>query len=270
MTPEDWIRAHVEPTAEIELASEEPWSTVLRVPVDGGVVWFKHCKSVWSFEPRLAATLARRWPDRVTEVIAHDDELAWLLTRDAGTRIGERDPAWIEVMCRYAELQQGEIAHADEHVAAGVPDLRLATLPQHYARLVARVGDERLRAFAPRFAELCDELASYGIPDTIQHDDLHQYNVYVRDGTPRIHDWGDSCVSQPYFSLVATLRHVDDLGISNAFLDAWGADERTVALALRVGRIAHALKGLRQLDAIGPGDEDWPRVLALAVAQTSE
>jgi hypothetical protein len=77
-------------------------------------------------------------------------------------------------------------------------------------------------------------------------------------------DWGDSCVSHPYFSLVATLRHVPDQGISRAFLDAWGGDEKTLALALRVGRIAHAFKHHIS------GDDDWPRVLALAVAQTSE
>jgi len=46
VTPAEWIRAHVEPTGPIELAAEEPWSTVLRVPVDGDILWFKHCKSV--------------------------------------------------------------------------------------------------------------------------------------------------------------------------------------------------------------------------------
>jgi hypothetical protein len=63
---------------------------------------------------------------------------------------------------------------------------------------------------------------------------------------------------------VATLRHVPDRGISRAFLDAWGADEETLALALRIGRIAHAFKHHVS------GDDDWPRVLALAVTQTSE
>jgi aminoglycoside phosphotransferase (APT) family kinase protein len=104
------------------------------------------------------------------------------------------------------------------------------------------------------------------VPETIQHDDLHQFNIYVRDGRPRILDWGDSSVGHPYFSLVATLRHVDDRGISRAFLAAWGGDEATLELALRVGRIAHAFKQ-RPRDV---PDEDWPRVVALAIAQTGE
>lgn len=244
---------------DIVLVSDEPWSTVWRLP---GGLWRKRCKGKWRFEATLTVALAARWPDRVPDVVEHGDD--WLLMRDAGMRIGEEDPRWLDAVRRYAELQQGEAAHADEHVAAGVPDRRLATLPTWYAQLVDEVRDERLRRFAPRFEALCWELASRGIPETIQHDDLHQYNVYVRDGRTRIMDWGDSCVSHPYFSLVATLRHVPDSGISRAFLDAWGGDEETLALALRLGRVAHAFKHHVS------GDEDWPRVLALAVAQIDE
>ena len=243
--------------------SDEEWSTVWRV--DGGL-WLKQCKGAWAFEAALSAALSSRWPDRVAEVVDHDADEAWMLTRDAGPQVLDDPEPWPEAVRLYAELQQGEAAHADEHVAAGVPDLRLARLPERYAALVEEVGDERLRRFGPRFAELCDELAARGIPETIQHDDLHQFNVHVLDGRPRILDWGDSSVGHPYFSLVATLRHVDDDGITRAFLDAWGGDEATLALALRVGRIAHAFK-LRPRNV---PDDDWPRVLALAVAQTSE
>ena len=245
----------------LELISDEEWSTVWRTP-DG--LWRKRCKASWRFEARLTVALAARWRDRVAEVVEHGGD--WLLTRDAGTRIAEDDDLWPDVMRLYAELQQGEAAHVEEHVASGVPDLRLARLPDRYAQLLEEVDDDRLRRFEPRFAELCDELASFGVPETIQHDDLHQFNVYVRDGRPRILDWGDSSVGHPYFSLVATLRHVDDRGITRAFLDAWGGDERMLALALRVGRIAHAFKQRPR----GVPDDDWPRVLALAIDQTSE
>jgi phosphotransferase family enzyme len=245
----------------LELVSDEEWSTVWRTP-DG--LWLKRCKGSWRFEAALTAVLASRWPDRVVEVLDHGED--WLLTRDAGRQLLDDPEPWPEVMRLYAELQQGEAAHVEEHVAAGVPDLRLARLPERYAQLLAEVDDERLRRFEPRFAELCAELAGRGVPETIQHDDLHQFNVYVRDGRPRILDWGDSSVGHPYFSLVATLRHVEDGGITRTFLDAWGGDEKTLALALRVGRIAHTFK-LRPRNV---PDDDWPRVVALAVAQTSE
>jgi hypothetical protein len=245
----------------LDLVSDEPWSTVWRTP---NGLWRKRCKGSWRFEAPLTVALASRWPDRVAEVVDHGDD--WLLTRDAGSQIAEDDPLWLDVIRRYVELQQGEAAHVEEHVAGGVPDLRLARLPECYAQLLDEVDDARLRRFEPRFAELCAELAARAVPETIQHDDLHQYNIYVRDGRPRILDWGDSSVAHPYFSLVATLRHVEDRGITRAFLDAWSGDDETLALALRVGRIAHTFK-LRPRDV---ADDDWPRVVALAIDQTSE
>ena len=81
---ESWISARVDPVGDIELAHERPWATVLRVPLADGVAWFKACASIQSFEPRLTHDLFARWPDRVAEVLAHDDERAWLLLGDAG------------------------------------------------------------------------------------------------------------------------------------------------------------------------------------------
>lgn len=191
LTPEAWLREHVEPTGELGVASEHPWATVWRVPVGDEVVWLKACRPIQAFEPRLTAVLHERWPDRVPEVIAHDEGLAYLLLSDAGVQIrelGDDAPAiWGDMVRKYAELQHGEAAFADDHLAHGVHDQRLSTLPALYEDMCSRElpGDvARLRAFAPRFAELCEELASHGIPDTVQHDDLHHTNVYARDGRP--------------------------------------------------------------------------------------
>ena len=112
---------------------------------------------------------------------------------------------------KYAELQRGEAAQAHEHLAHGVPDLRVATLPARYEDLLRRElpleSDEieRLRAFSPRFSELCDELAARGVPETVQHDDLHMANVYAQGEQLRVLDWGDASISHPFASLV---RHV--------------------------------------------------------------
>lgn len=51
---EEWIRKHVEPIGAIEATHARPWATVMRVPVVGGVIWFKACAQVQAFEPRLA------------------------------------------------------------------------------------------------------------------------------------------------------------------------------------------------------------------------
>jgi hypothetical protein len=103
---------------------ERPWASVLRVPVADGTVWFKSCAPVQAFEPRLSAGLFSRWPDRVAEVVAHDEQRNWLLLADAGTSIGEfgnQPETWLTVLPLYAELQRGEVAHSDGHLAGGCP-----------------------------------------------------------------------------------------------------------------------------------------------------
>jgi hypothetical protein len=120
---EEWIRAHVEPTAPIQAAHERPWAIVLRVPVADGVAWFKACAAVQAFEPRLTAELFARWPDRVAEVLGYD-ERAWLLTTDAGPPMrasGNPPEAWLASLPLYAELLRGEAIHADDHLAQRRP-----------------------------------------------------------------------------------------------------------------------------------------------------
>jgi hypothetical protein len=290
---EDWIRAHVEPVGPIRTAHEQPWATVLRVPIAGGVAWFKACGPVQAFEPRLTAELFSRHPDRVAEVLAHDEERAWLLLGDASTPIGafgNPPETWLVVLPLYAELQRVETAHALDHLAHGVPGLRVATLPARFEDLLRaelpldREEIERLRAFAPRFAELCDELMAASVSETVQHDDLHMSNVYVQGEQLRVLDWGDSSISHPFASLVETFRFLEEVTklppgdpwftrLRDAYLEPWGRGlEDVFALAMRIGALAHAIAWARQRDHLPPKDraefdEVFQIVLRRAVAQ---
>ena len=97
-------------------------------------------------------------------------------------------------------------------VALGVPDLRLATLPAKFEQLLSELvalpaeQRKRLERSVPRVRALCDELAGYGIPEAIQHDDFHDGQVYVRDDRYLLLDRGDACVSHPFFTLSVTLE----------------------------------------------------------------
>ena len=289
-----WIRARVDPAGPIETAHQEPWATVLRVPLAGGVAWFKACAPVQAFEPRLTAALFARWPDRVAEVLGWDRQRAWLLLADAGTplgAVGNPPRAWLEALPRYAELQRGEAAHAREHLAHGVPDLRVATLPARYEELLRPdlpLTDEergRLRGFAPRFAQLCGELAAHQVPETVQHDDLHMANVYIRGGRLRVLDWGDASISHPFASLVVTFRFLEQRNrlvpgdrwfarLRDAYLEPWGGGLAGVfALALRVGAFAHTFAWTRQRDHLPEAarlefDREFRVVLRRALAMT--
>jgi len=226
-----WIDARLaerdlEQTGEIEQPHVRWWSTVLRVPTGGGDLWFKANAWPHAFEAGLLAILERVHPGHVPELVAFDVDSGWLLMRDGGERLRElvgspRDlPHWESLLPEYAELQQALAPHLDELLGTGVPDERLAVLPGHIQALLddreaCMVGREngvtedeyrRLRALVPDFAERCVRLAAYGIPETIQHDDLHDGNVFVRDGRYLFFDWGDSCVSHPFQSLVVAMR----------------------------------------------------------------
>jgi hypothetical protein len=238
------------------------------VPITEGLVWFKACAPVQAFEPRLTAALAGRWPDRLPVVLAHDEKRAWLLLADAGEALGfgGGSEPWLSVLPRYAELQQAEAAHAAEHLDGGVPDRRLLTFPALYEAMLSRElplssGDlTRLRKFAPRFAELCAELAALGIAETIQHDDLHGANVYQDRETHRVLDWGDSCVCHAFVTPFVTFMHLEELSdlphevarLRDAYLEPWGrpAELRDAfELAQRLGAFGHVFKELRVLDA---------------------
>jgi hypothetical protein len=292
---EDRIRVHVAPVGPIRTEHERPWATVLQVPVAGGVAWFKACGPVQAFEPRLTAQLFSRHRDRVADVLAHDEERDWLLLRDAGTPIGafgNPPETWLVVLPLYAELQRVETAHAPDHLAHGVPDLRTATLPARFDELLRadlpldRGEMDRLRAFASRFAELCDELRASPVSETIQHDDLHMSNVYAQGEQLRVLDWGDSSISHPFMSLVETFRFLEEVTklppgdpwftrLRDAYLEPWGRGlEDVFALAMRVGGFAHAIAWLRQRNHLPSNDraefdEVFQIVLRRAAAQMS-
>jgi hypothetical protein len=291
---EDWIRTHVQPAGAIEVAHVRPWATVLRVPLGAGVsYWFKACGPAQAFEPRLTAGLFARWPDRVVEVVACDEERAWLLLADAGRsllKLGSPPEAWLALLPRYAELQLGEAPSAGDHRAHGVPDLRVVTLPTRYQELLRRnlplehEEVRRLRDFARRFAELCAELDGLGVPATLQHDDLHDVNVYATGKRLRVLDWGDTSISHPFASLVVTFRFValrhdlqpDDpwfARLRDAYLEPWGTGlAETFALAVRVGAFAHTFGWARHRDHLPDAerptfDRPFSVVLRRALAQ---
>lgn len=291
-----WIRAHVEPTGTIEIVHARTWATVWRVSTDHGSVFFKACTAVQAFEPRLTAELSARWPDDVATVIAHDEERGWLLLADAGTPIGASGnppEAWLRVLPRYAELQRGETRRTAEHLEHGVPDLRLTSVAARFDDLLRSdlplEPDEiaRLRSYSRRLEADLAELAAAGIPESVQHDDLHMNNLYVDAGDQlRVLDWGDSSIAHPFASLVVTFRFLaqvnglrpDDpwfVHLRDAYLEPWGRGlTSTFDLALRVGAVGHAIARKRQHDHLpmesrpnAPGEYSvvLRRALALAV-----
>jgi Phosphotransferase enzyme family len=245
------------------------------VPTAAGDLWFKAPAPDGAFEAGLTAFLARLRPGLVPELVAFDAERGWMLMRDHGTRlrslIASTDDLhhWDALLPQYAELQIAAAAHAEELLALGVPDERLAGIEAHLRKLLdepdflllgqpdALTEDEyqRMQAALPEVDALCRRLAGYGIAETVQHDDLNDGNVFVRDGSYVVVDWGDSCISHPFHTMVVTLRSVAyrldvDPGapvlerLRDAYLEPFGRPEElrpAFELAYRIGTLARAL-----------------------------
>jgi Phosphotransferase enzyme family len=270
-----WLAVHgVDPTATIETVHQRPWSTVLRVPTANGDLYLKQEAPLQAYEVPLTVALAERWPDRVPEVIAADTERAWLLLHDAGTNIADSGDvgAFPHALRLYSELQVGEVERVDELLAFGLRNLRLNVVADAYEPFFERdhglERDEvaRLVALAPKYRELCAQLDAFELPASIQHDDLHQWNVYERDGRIAIYDWGDSSVAFPLWSwlkpLLATRQYgIDPEPLRAAYLTSWtqyASDQQLRAaleLAVPTGLFPYALQIRRQYDATQAHEE---------------
>jgi hypothetical protein len=253
-------------TGEPDQVHVRPWSTAIRVPTAEGDVWFKANTSELRHEALTTLLLSRRVPDRVPPLIADDLERGWMLMEDGGRRLREviaeeRDLSrWDDILEGAADIARAMEPDVEELITAGVPDLRLAVLPDRYAAVVEAADvEQRFRDAVPRVREMAEELASYGVTETLQHDDLHDGQVFVRDDRQLILDWGDAVISHPFFTLSVTLEGVIAWGLDDVedsvdinplidlYLRRYDPDRpelrEAVPLALRLGWACRAANG---------------------------
>jgi Phosphotransferase enzyme family len=230
-----WIHAQLDKhklhiTGNIEQPHMRPWSTVLTVPTTGGLMYFKATAPYLSYESALTDFLSSNRPDVLPDLLATDHQRGWMLMHDSGTPlrsfiIAEKSvDRWHEIMPLYAGLQKELIPRIDEMLSLGVPDRRLDSLPDKFARLVKEevsmlvdqpeslTADEyrRLQASLGDFEKMCLKLDSVGIPATLHHDDFHDGNLFIQNERVIFTDWGESAITHPFFTLVVMLRGVEN------------------------------------------------------------
>lgn len=226
-----WIDAAVERTGPIEELHRRAWSAMLRMPTAEGTAYFKASAPAHAHEAGLTEALARRRPECTVALLAVDTGRSWMLMRDAGEMLRsvlEREPSFegLELLfARYAGLQLELAPHRNELLALGVPDRSLARMAELAAELPADAGLVR---------DLVTTVESYGLPETLVHEEVHPGNVLVRNGEHVFVDWADSSVGHPYFGIVIALRSIRDLfeleagapeleRLVDAYLEPWTA-----------------------------------------------
>ena len=149
---------------------------------------------------------------------------------------------------------------------------------------------ELVQACRPRLAEAAAKLVDVR-PATVQHDDLHDGNVFGSADAVRIIDWGDASLAHPFGTLLITLRVLasqlqcgwDDSRLEpvrDGYLEVWrtagestDAFRRELDLAVRTGALARAAAWRRALGSPEAGHQldftdavaHWMVVLAQAL-----
>ncbi len=205
------------------------WSTVLRVPTSNGNIYFKAVIPDLAYEAALTQNLSSWYPHCVPQILAAQRKYGWLLMAEGGVRLRETLKTdddlqhWESLLPIYAQLQKESIKHLNNFLELGVPDRRLTVLPTQFQALltdteVLRLNYpdglsseeyQRLQDSADLLARLCEKLATFSIPETLDHGDLHDGNVFLRDGLYRFFDWGDSSLSHPFFTLPNTFASLE-------------------------------------------------------------
>jgi hypothetical protein len=271
-------------TGEEDQPHARPWSSAIRYGTTGGRVWLKVNGAGTAHEPALLRLLDEHVPGLVPEVLAVDDARGWSLSRDGGPTLrtlGTPDDLWgpwAGVLVRYAEAQLAVADLRAEVLATGVTEVSPATVPEQARWLLDELARtpvpeggltpadaERVAGRLPEVDAWCAELAAVGVPESVQHDDLHSNNVcWTGDAdSARVIDWGDTSWGSPLGTMLATMNSiawhagvyadgqpVDDprvLRLRDAYLEPFTghADRdvlvRGVDLARRTGCVGKAL-----------------------------
>jgi aminoglycoside phosphotransferase (APT) family kinase protein len=220
----------------------------------------------------------------VPDSVSHPTE-PWCLVGDAGrsarealhgAEVGERIDFWTGVLAGYAELQRA--VRPDGLRSIGLPDFSAAALLDRFDEVVAdrrwfeadvapelsRDDWEAVVGCRPRLAEAAARLTD-GRPATVQHDDLHDGNVFSRADAVRIIDWGDASLAHPFGTLLVTLDVLaaqlecsrDDPSLDpvrDGYLEVWRTAGESVAELRRELDLAVRTAGLGRAGA-------WRRAL---------
>jgi hypothetical protein len=177
------------------------------------------------------------------------------------------DPKFLRAITRYAGLQEQLRLRVDELVRQGLPDARPQAIPGVFDQLLATMGrrardtgDEDATALLGRIAAVRSQVVDLAASCTrraasIDHNDLHPWNVLIRDGQTVFLDWGDAMAAHPYASLLVPVRiaMTESRQTAEAVLDAYarGRDEdmdpTELAAVIRLSVVGRAWTWQRSL-----------------------
>ena len=250
--------------SEPKIVRSMPWSTVIFFQTSGRSVYLKCMLKDFAYEPAVIDFFNKHNFQNVPSIIAIDKIEGSFLMQDAGEPLRPilQERYDVSMSClvleTYAKLQINCIPLVDSLIQIGIRDCRLACLPDLYRQFILNkdlllsdgLTDQdiaRLQTLSETFTHMCVQLATCGIPETVEHGDFHDNNVLINEDQITIHDCGDAAITHPIFSissfLNSTERHhyLNPLAkecrvMRDCYLDQWGdyASKDLLATAFRV------------------------------------
>lgn len=263
---EVWIHSELArlerpPTGPVTLVKNWFLSCLLKVPTAQGTIYFKatHGSALMVNEAAMTRHLAERYPHAVPRPLAVHPELSWMLLDDFGAEVGWEAPVAMRMAAlqAFARLQRASAADVDGLLRQGCIERRLERLAEqidplvHDDEILALLTPEQqqaLRAGAERLKAICAELASYRIPATLVHGDLHMSNVAKPAEHYLFFDWSDACITHPFLDMIDILHERDpalQLQLRDCYLAEW-RDYESPERLLTLWQLAYPLCALHQ------------------------
>lgn len=220
-------------------------SCVLRVNTTGGNLYLKEASRLPLFcdEPVVTAELENLFSPHISHVLTVDSQRHWMLLADFGEPVGRNAPIKLQkdIYPLFAQIQIKSVQHIEKLLSIGCLDRRLDWLANQIDVLfndeialsqLEAEETKQLQTFAPYLKNFCSQLASYQIPQTLVHGDLHLGNVAFFQGNYLFFDWTDSCIAHPFFDMIelffyakkkASSSDIQDL--QKEYLSQWTAYE---------------------------------------------
>jgi len=203
-----------------------PWSNVIEINTGAEPVYLKQTPAALFIEVAVIKLLRTKCKLlTIPDIIADNPNLDCFLMKkcvDMTLRCyyngALQQAILIQAISTYRALQRATVPYVDEFISLAVPDWRLDKFAKLYTQLIADseflanngLNEEQqqlLHQYQKTVTKLCKQLASYRIPECLNHSDFHDNNIlYDRESQMScIIDLGETAINHPFFSLAALL-----------------------------------------------------------------
>jgi hypothetical protein len=202
-------------------------SSLWRLPIEDGAVWFKHVPPFFGHE----ATIIDRLVGWAVPALIGSEGSRLLMHEIPGEDMYD---AGLPILSRglsiLVGIQRDWIARVDELLAMGLPDWRPPKLMALIEDVVGRTSselsaDDRLTlwGFVSGLPRRFGHLAECGIPDSLVHGDFGPGNLRGDDRSLVLLDWGDCGVGHPLLDQPAMFDRAPQDAVG-PLRDQWAAE----------------------------------------------